>query len=268
MIPADPTGIHPAIDENEYHGHPGSLSVSGAKLILKAPALFKYRQTNPEHSDVFDFGRAAHATVLGVGSPIRQVDADSWRTNAAKEAREKAREAGETPLLVADYLRVCDMAAELRKVALIRQLMDGGQPEVSAFCTDEATGVMRRSRFDLLDDLIVDYKTAMSAEPGAFGRAAASFGYHMQAAWYEQIALDLGLKVRGFLFVVQEKTAPYLTSVCELVPDATARGAELNRRALERFRDCTESGMWPGYGDGIASVDIPRYAYNDQEVDL
>lgn len=265
MIPDNPTGLHDGIPDAEYHHHKGSLSVSGAKLILKAPALFKYRQANPEHRDVFDFGRAAHTTVLGIGSPIRKIEADSWRTNAAKEARDKAREAGEAPLLTADYQRVCDMAAELRKVPLVRDLIDGGRPEVSAFCVDEPTGVMRRSRFDLLGDLLIDYKTAATAEPEAFGRAAAKYGYHQQAAWYQQIAQDLGRHVARFLFIVQEKTPPYLTSVVELIPEAIDRGAELNRQALDLFHECTKTGNWPGYGDGIQIVDIPSYAY---ETDL
>lgn len=268
MIPDDPTGIHDGVPEAEYHSHPTSLSVSGAKLMLKAPALFKYRQTHPEHRDVFDFGSAAHATVLGVGAEIIVVDAEDWRTKVAREAKEAARAAGKAPLLKADYQRVLDMAAELEKVPLVKQLMKDGRPEVSAFCEDERTGVMRRSRFDLLDDLVIDYKTAVSAERNTFGRSAATYGYHQQAAWYEEIALDLGQKVRGFLFVVQEKTPPYLCNVIELVPSAVARGAELNRRALERYRDCVAADSWPGYFiDGIQTADIPYYAYNDQEVE-
>lgn len=265
MIPDDPTGIHDGVPEAEYHGHQGSLSVTGAKLLLKAPALFKYRQENPEHRDVFDFGKAAHAKVLGVGATIRVVDADSWRTKAAREEKDAARAAGEAPVLTDAYEHVCEMAAQLERVPLIRDLMRNGRPEVSAFCVDEPTGIMRRSRFDLLDDLVIDYKTAALAEPEAFGRAAAKYGYHQQAAWYEQIALDLGQKVRGFLFIVQEKKPPYLTSVCELTPEAVARGGELNRKALELFRDCTESGRWPGYGDDIHVVDLPMYAYDYED---
>lgn len=271
MIPSDPTGIHDGVPEDEYHRHPTSLSVSGAKLLLKAPALFKYRQQNPEFKDVFDFGSAAHAKVLGVGAEtvVHEYDADKVKspksTNAWKAQQAEVRERGAVLLLPEEYGRICEMAAALEQIPLVRALMKDGRPEVSAFCVDEPTGVMRRSRFDILDDLIVDYKTAVSAEPGAFARSAATYGYHLQAAWYEQIALDLGQKVRGFLFVAQEKTAPYLTSVIELTPDAVARGAELNQRALQIFRDCTEAGIWPGYSSGITSVDIPRWAYTDQE---
>lgn len=280
MIPDDPTGLHPHINEAEYHAHPTSLSVSGAKLILKSPALYQHRRANPEQNRVFDFGHAAHAMVLGVGAEIvviertitdrkgevlDVVEATDLRSTSAQEHQEKIRAEGKTPLLRSELTRVQEMADALAQVPLIQQLMKDGEPEVSAFCVDEETGVMRRSRFDLLDDLLIDYKTTVDAEPQAFARSAGKYGYHQQHAWYEQIALDLGRQVRGFLFIAQEKTAPYLTSVTELVPDAVARGAELNRRALQRFRDCQESGRWPGYSNGITAIDIPRYAYYDQE---
>lgn len=264
-------GFHDGIPEADYHGHRGSLSVTGAKLLLKAPALFKYRQDNPEHRDVFDFGKAAHAKVLGVGAEIavHEYDTDKVKspkaTTAWKAEQAEARERDAVLLLPEEYARICEMAAALEQIPLVQELMKDGRPEVSAFCVDEETGVLRRSRFDILDDLIVDYKTAASAEPGAFARSAATYGYHLQHAWYEQIALDLGFQVRGFLFVAQEKTAPYLTSVIELTADAVARGAELNQRALQIFRDCTEAGVWPGYSSDITSVDIPRWAYTDQE---
>lgn len=274
--PEHPTGIHHGLDELTYHGHPTSLSVTGAKTLLKAPALFQYRRANPMQSRVFDFGHAAHAVVLGVGAEIVIVqrtdaktgevdDAPSYATNSAKAHRDEIRAAGKIPLLREEYDQVQAMAEALLEVPLVQQLMRDGQPEVSAFCKDDPTGVMRRSRFDLLDNLLIDYKTTVDAEPGAFARQAAKYGYHQQAAWYTDIAEDLGLKPRGFLFVAQEKTAPYLTSVTELTSDAIDRGRDLNRRALEMFRDCTESGRWPGYGDRITPIDIPKYAYYDQE---
>jgi hypothetical protein len=160
------------------------------------------------------------------------------------------------------------MAKALREHSLAHRLLANGEPEVSAFCECPETGVLRRSRFDWHETsgILVDYKTCASAEPGAFSRAAASFGYHMQAAWYLDIAADLDLNPRGFLFIAQEKEPPYLVSVVELVADALEVGRQRNRVALERFRDCTESGIWPGYtrDDEITPIDLPRWAYLEE----
>jgi hypothetical protein len=262
-----PHGFVHDLDEQSYHTHQGSLSVSGAKVLLKAPALFKWQLDHPVHKDVFDFGTAAHKMVLGVGQDISVVMADDWRGKDARTARDEARAQGMIPILQKDYEVVLAMAAELKNHRLTMQLLSNGQPEVSAFAIDEDTGVLRRGRFDYLrDDLIIDFKTAASSDPDEFGTAAARYGYDMQASWYLDLARDLGRLVRGFLFVVQMKEAPFLVSVCELDADALARGRARNQRALERYRDCTATDLWPGYqADGeIASISLPNWALREE----
>lgn len=264
----DRTGFHDSIPEADYHADRESLSVSGAKLMLRAPALYKWRLDHPEHKDVFDFGTAAHTTVLGVGAEIVTVDAENWRSNAAREARDAIRAEGKTPLLAADAIRVRDMADVLSSHRLAMRLLSEGRPEVSAYATDETTGATRRARFDWLGErILTDYKSAASSEPTAFVKAAANFGYHMQAAWYSDLAADLGHPAQAFAFIVQEKEPPYLVTVVELPAELVDVGRTRNRRALERFRDCTESGIWPGYvpDDTFATPAAPRWALIEQD---
>lgn len=270
----DDQGFIHGKDEAEYHAHPTSLSVSGAKVLLKAPELFQWQRTHPVYKDVFDFGSAAHRAVLGVGCDlvIHEYDAEKVKspkaTKAWKDEQAEVRKRGGVLLLPEEHAHVMAMADRLSEHTLAMRLLSDGEPEVSAFCTDERTGVMRRGRFDWLGATILsDYKTSATADPGAFGRAAASFGYHMQAAWYLDLAADLGHPAQAFAFIVQEKEAPYLVSVVELDADALDRGRELNRRALERFRDCTESNLWPGYQapDTFTTISLPRWAFYDEE---
>jgi hypothetical protein len=264
-------GFHANINEDEYHADLGSLSVSGAKVLLRAPARFHYEREHPVHRDVFDIGTAAHALVLGVGMDrIYVAPFDDWRTKAARLEQETARADGLVPILPADWLKVCDMADELSAHKLAMELLSEGDAEVSAYALDEPTGVMRRARFDWLGSTVLsDYKTAASAEPAAFASAAARFGYHMQDAWYTDLARDLGHPAAAFAFIVQEKEPPYLVTVVELDDEAVALGRAKNRQALERFRDCTESGSWPGYipDDEIARVPLPRWAHYDNETE-
>lgn len=259
-------GLHDDVPEADYHADRESLSVSGAKLLLKAPALYRHRLDNPEHRDVFDVGSAAHALVLGVGNPIRVIYAADWRGKDAREERDHARANGETPLLEKDYKRVQAMADELSSHRLAMRLLSEGRPEVSAYAVDEATGVMRRARFDWLGaSILTDYKSAATSEPGAFVRAAANFGYHMQAAWYADLARDLGHPAEAFAFIAQEKEPPYLVTVIELPADLVDVGRLRNRAALERFRDCQESGVWPGYvpDDTFATPTAPAWALRE-----
>lgn len=260
------------LDEATYHADRDSLSVSGAKTLLKSPALFRHQQDNPVHKDVFDFGTAAHRLVLGVGSVIEPIDADSWRTKAAQEARDKARAEGRTPILASDYVTVQAMADRLGEHTLAMRLLSEGEPEVSAYALDGATGVMRRGRFDWLHPtLLVDYKSAASANPrdlaGRYG-VVRKWGYDQQAAWYTDLARDLGHPAAAFAFIFQEKTAPYQVTVA-YVDDADLYDARAaNQQALERFRDCTESGLWPDYlpSDTAARLSLTDQTYIEEAI--
>lgn len=259
-----PEGIHRGLDERDYHTDTASLSVSGMKLLLDAPALFRHRQDNPEHKDVFDLGTAAHRKVLGVGAETAVIHADDWRTKAAREARDAARTEGKVPLLAKDAAVVDAMALKLSEHRLASTLLTDGEAEVSMFWHDEAWEVTRRARFDWLrgDGIAVDFKTAASANPRKLPATSHDFGYHMQEANYRDVAEGLGVDVSDFVFVFQEKTEPYLVTVARLDPEFVSLGRARCAAALERFRDCTESGLWPGYTDDLTDITItaPRWA--------
>lgn len=243
-------GFHDDVPEAAYHGHAGSLSQSGAKTLLRSPARFHYDRSHPVRKAAFDFGHAAHGLVLGVGDPLEVIDADDWRGKAAREARDAAYTAGAVPLLAKDHAKVVAMADALSAHTLAMQLLSDGRPEVSGYALDEPTGVLRRGRFDWLHPtLLVDYKTSADAHPEALaGRygAMSKWGYDMQAAWYLDLARDLGHPAEAFAFIVQAKEAPYEVTVA-LIEEADLEPARArNRRALELFAECTASGVWPG----------------------
>lgn len=260
-------GIYDAIPEDQYHGHKGSLSVSGAKKLLppSCPAIYKHQLDHgqPPRRE-FDFGHAAHARVLGVGADIVVVDAADWRTKAAKEAAEAARAEGKVPLLPQEATQVDGMAAALAEHPVASALLqaEGGLAEQSLFWLDEAHGVMRRARLDwLAGRVIADYKTCQSAEPSAVSRAMASYGYHMQADWYREGVVRLGL-VEDPLFVLifQEKTAPYVVTVVEPDGEALRIGRQRNEQALRIYAQCVATDTWPGYATDVELIGLPKWA--------
>jgi hypothetical protein len=264
--------------EEVYHADPvpgGSLSCSGAKKLLACPARFAWdREHPPAPTAAMELGTAAHKLVLGAGAELAVIEADDWRTKAAKEAAAAAREAGAVPLLTAEHAQVQAMAAALREHPVAAALFDPdrGDPEQSLFWVDDRTGVWLRSRLDWLPRqpagrlIIGDYKTAVSASPDGFSRAVLNFSYHQQAAFYTDGAAALGLDGDpAFLFVVQEKTPPYLVAVYELDALATEAGRARNRRAAEMFRDCTEAGIWPGYSAEVEPISLPPWATRIEE---
>lgn len=263
------------LGEASYHADPvpeHSLSASGAKLLLEpsTPAHFRWRMDNPqEHKQAFDVGHAVHAKVLGVGAPVAVIPFDHWGSNAAKAAVKEARDAGLIPLKQEEFDAVEAMGEAVLKDQRARFLFSTGGPEVSAFWRDEPTKVMLRARFDWLPDaterrfIVPDLKSAVSAERVAFGKAAASFGYDVQQEFYRNAVKAHGIDPDpAFLFVVVEKTPPYLVNVIELDEDFRRCGAQRARQAIDLFDKCMTEDHWPGY-PGVQVAPAPRwFTYN------
>jgi PDDEXK-like domain of unknown function (DUF3799) len=257
-----------------YHADPvpeGSLSSTGAKKLLppSCPALFRYRPDKTSRR--FDLGSAAHSMVLGAGDPLHVIDAPDWKKKAPREEAAQAAAAGRIPVLAAQHDRIKAMAAAIVNHATARQLLapGSGMAEQSVFWHQPEYGLWRRARIDWLpwgaNGLVIlpDYKTAASASPEAFSRAAANYGYHQQGAWYGDAVQFLmpGVEVR-YCFVVQEIDPPYLVETYYLHPADLDEGAGRNREAMEIYRDCTASGVWPGYNPNmsIETIRLPRWA--------
>lgn len=266
-------GLYDGIPDEQYHADKTSLSVSGAKKLLppSCPARFFHEREHgqpPKRS--FDLGKAAHAEVLGTGAEVVVIDAEDWKTKPARDARDEAYAAGKTPLLAADKVKVEEMAAALRRHPLAAALLDPerGKPEQSGYWTDDVTGVLRRFRLDWLPNtdggrlLVPDYKSCAAADRHAVQSSVAKYRYFMQDAWYRDGLHALGIAEDiAFLFVFQEINPPYLVNVVELDAPAVEEGRRRNDQALRIYRDCTESGIWPGYADDVELISLPRWTY-------
>lgn len=258
----------------DYQRHP-ALSSSGIKRLLDAPAKFLWDRTHPVYKDIYDFGSAWHKLALDDDSQeLVVVDADSWRTKAAREVRDQARADNNIPILEDDLATLRAMIGVLHghKEAM-RLLSQPGAIEQSAIWTDPETGVELRARFDKLPDVVagqpftvVDGKTAVSSEPYAWMRKAPDYGYPIQDAFYRKAVRDLGIHDRPqFAFVVQEKDAPYIVTVIRLDAHAQAIGDYLVRKAIRLYAECVERDEWPGYipDDDYHVGSLPKY-YTDR----
>lgn len=264
------------IPADEYHADPipgGSLSSSGARKLLapSCPALFRYEQDNPQGPrKTFELGHAAHKLVLGVGPGLVLVDHEKWNTNEIKAEVAEIRECGAIPLKRAEYEQVHAMAAKLRGHPLAGALLqpDRGKAEQTLIWQDETTGVWCRALVDWLGNrdrsprpICADYKSTVRADLDSLQKTVHSYGYNCQADWYLSGARALGWpEDTAFLFIFQEKTAPYLVTVVQLDEAAMAIASDRNRRAREIYRDCTATGIWPAYTTDIELLGLPAWA--------
>lgn len=272
-MPITEPGVYD-ITAAQYHADPvpgGSLSASGARKLLppNCPALFHYELTHrPTPTDDMTFGSAVHKLILGAGAAIREVEADSWRTNAAKAAKKAAHETGLIPLLTDDYADAKVVADSVRKHPLAAKLLTpvSGLPERTLVWRDEETGVWCRAMLDWLPTagrIAVDVKTCASASPDKISRAVHDYGYHIQAAHYLDGMRALGLHDNpAMAFVFVEKNPPHLVNVAQLNHLALEAGAHYARQARLIYAECKAKGEWPGYGHDIELIELPPWAQN------
>lgn len=257
------------LDEAKYHAD-WALSSTGAKTLLECPARFHHQQLHGRpDTAAFDFGHAAHRFILGKGSTIARVDSTDNRRKGVRDELSAVRRNSRVPLDRETYLRGLEVAKAVKRHRLAGPLFRRGEAEVSVFWTDPDTGVDCRARFDWLTqladgrDAIVDLKTTAEggASPAAFARSAGNFRYHLQAAWYLAGATAAGLVGPDavWLWVVVEKAAPHIVTVCQPTQDDLAWGHQLMRDALDEFKSCTLSGVWPAWDDSVETIELPSY---------
>jgi len=257
-------GVYADISNTDYHKDPALGSTSLKTLATRTPAHYLYDQVHPKFSDAFTLGTAAHSLILEDDtSRIEIVDADNWLTKAAKEAKAAALAHGKQPLLTKEMAQVVAMRDSVMAHPLARDLFTGHRAEESVFW--EEGGLHLKCRPDAWQPgALVDLKTTVSADPNEFGKTAHNFGYHQSAAHYIDGVKAATGEDLPFHFVLVEKTAPYLVSVVELDWEAIDIGRGLNDRAKRIYRECVESGNWPGY-PAAEPISLPNWAVYQAE---
>lgn len=259
-----------------------SLNNSLISALLQAPAKARAQHPRlnatwkPDESKRLDLGSVAHKLLLGRGREIEVLQFDSYRTNAAKEARDAARLSGHIPVLVDDYATACAMEAAARAQLIEFGLADAfgesGKSEVALFWRD-ATGAWGRNLIDRLrDDLptweIWDYKTtdrsARPEDPG-LGIHVVSMGYDTQCAMQERGLTTLFPNLGGrlkFRLLFQETEPPYLISVVE--PDAATMTMARKKvdYAFTAWANCLRTEKWAGYTPKIVPLRHAEYLAN------
>lgn len=255
----------------EYHAH-SAISKSGLDEIARSPQHYYRKYLDPMRtesvwSDAFTEGSALHALVLEPQNFEKQFavrEKVDGRTKAGKEyLAEFSAQINDRLVIAEDRLQECrNMAASIEAHPLIDGLLDGfGQYETSIFW--EWDGVECRCRPDYIrpDGLIIDIKTAQSAQPKIFSRKAIQFRYHVQAGFYsEGFRAAYGEEPKGFVFVAVEKQDPYPVCVFEADASFIQAGRLEAEHCLKIYKHCKQENIWPGYAlDNICRLSAPSW---------
>jgi len=275
----DGPNVFDSMPSDLYHSDPApepSLSSGIAKiLVTQSPlhALYASPRLNPtyraEESSEFDRGSAAHALLLEGEDRMVECAFNDWRTNAAKEMRDQARIEGKLPLLSKHVGSVRAM------VQIAKDALMASELKIDiADCFAERTviwkdGIWRRARFDLQHRtraIVLDYKSTENADPLAFSRQIITMGYDIQAAHYSDAYRAAWSKEPQFVFLVQEREAPYACSLIGVDPMLHELGQQKIDLAALLWERCIATGKWPGYSNRIAWASAPAWALESFEM--
>lgn len=264
----------------EYHADPcetPSLSSGIAKILLaKSPraAFMAHPRLNPNAKDrnpnKFDLGTSAHALLLDeTAAGIVVVDADDWRTKAAREARDEAHANGKTALLATDFAAAQEMVEAARKfIAGSEIASDWAAAKSEQTVLWREDGVWLRARPDRLSNdraIIMDYKTTGDASPETFIRQMVSLGYHIQAEFYRRGVRALGAEPKAFVFIAQETEPPYECALYACDPLLQEIGQFAVDRAIDEWRKALQTNEWRGYGSRVHWATAPAWLRTQHE---
>ena len=254
------------ISNADYHADP-AVSASHLKEISRSPYHYWSRYLDPDRTptiatSAMKLGSLTHCCVLEPDQvSARYGITPDRRSNAGKALAAEMEASGIEAVTAQEREQALAMAASVRNNSTISSLLSNGAAETSHWWGDVATGMRCKCRPDWLSadgETIVDLKTCQDASPAGFAKAVAAFQYQLQAAHYL-----CGTLAKRFIFVAVEKSAPFATACYELDAQAMVHGSVLRHNALQRIQDCRAINEWPGYTDGIQTLQLPGWALKD-----
>lgn len=270
------------MNEKDYNSAEG-IRRSDLWRMEDSPEKFKYFLDHPvEQTPAMAFGSACHKYVLEMNDFLNEyaiAPEINRRTNAGKAEWEAFCDANPGKELVSkdDYETMIEMRQAIDRCPLAKKLLFGkGEVEVPLFWTDKETGEKCKAKLDRLvkynrRPYIVDYKTTMAADTFHFNSAIFKMGYHFQSGMYSE-GLKSVRKMRklpGFLFVAQEKKAPYSVNVIEVSEEVMSAGVAKFHDLLVKYHECREADLWAGYvGDVPNDAFLPNWMQAAMEDEL
>lgn len=170
-----------------------------------------------------------------------------------------------SPQLPIEHLdRIEAMADAVYEHDAVGLLRAKGGHEVSIATTIE--GLPAKCRTDKLTDgkfkgkrVIIDLKKCQCADEYDCRRAIRDYGYYFRAAFYIDIVRAATGDDAHFIWVFIEDKPPYDVNVIAASDEDYTIGRFEYRNVIERYKQCLESGRWPGRSNQINWGGLPDW---------
>jgi hypothetical protein len=259
----------------EYRAHP-ALNFSAAKILAsQTPAHFRQYVDGGglEETVAMRMGTGVHDMLQGIPfrgaiKPTHHPDdpLDTWH-GAKKWCKAWITEQTEPVFSAEEAEFTLGMRRSLEAHGLFSKIMElcpeRERPVFAEYRGVQLKALLDMSGFDSQGNrFIADLKTTDNASPKKWVRKCADMQYNMQASWYSNVlALAENLSERlNFLFGVVESKPPHLVAIYSLPEEAWSQGQAMMDLAVDRYRECMESGVWEGYSNQIQCLEWPRWA--------
>lgn len=276
----DSPGVY-TLGADAYHADPcavPSLSSSVASIIVMRSPLHAWHahpRLNPAHQPEeraeFDLGSAAHALLLEGADRMAVIDAENYRTMAARDQRDAARAAGLHPVLRAQHAAVTWMA-KIAECAIARcpdlsgLTLADGDAEQAIIWREGDTWLRCRPDWLARDySMMLDYKTTTDAEPLHFGKHIARMLYHFQAEFYRRGVRAVTGRDAPFILLAQEVEPPHACTFHGCAPSLAAIAEQMVDQAIRTWAGCMKADTWPAYSPRIHYHEAAQWAAMEQE---
>jgi exodeoxyribonuclease VIII len=263
-------GVYEDVPMATYRLWPGISASGELRPLAKSPAHCEFARQHPlVPTPAMNLGRATHACVFEPARFARDYMVTPKVDRRTKDGKARwlafqaeAAEQGREILGDEDNQYAHAVAGAVRAHPAAKALLANGRAELSVTWQDAVVGLACKARPDWdAGGPLVDLKTTRDASPAGFPREIVRYGYHIQAVHYlTGMAAATGFEPDRFVFIAVEKSPPYAVGVYQLSEAAFEAGWARWRELIELYAECHDKGQWPGYGDEIQEIDLPRWA--------
>lgn len=274
-----------------------AMNWSTLKAIQVSPAYFRHLADHPEEAkaetDALRIGTHIHCAICEpeklssnfiVKPDFAQMARDKYgslRTNEAKIYRDgsdqeweknappNAKRISSTDLEIA--LRCAD-AVHRHPVAM--EYLEGASFEQVLEWTDRDTGVKCKGRADAVTNRIIDLKSTRHATVHEIIRAAASYGYHCQAAFYHDggkaCGLTDGVHKPAMIAIHYTQSSKFVdVAVFDMSAygDVLEAGRAEYKRLLALYAGCKAADNWPGMAPEYQPWTLPGWMMKEIQND-
>lgn len=267
-----------------YHADPSplpSLSQSCAHTLVSKSPLHawlghpRFGGASRDATRSMDRGTLVHRLLLHAGAQVIILNADDWRTKAAREQRDAGTAAGFIVCLQKEHDAAVDAVKHFAHQLVDFGIKLDGVSEAVVFWTetaDDGTEVPCRLMTDHWSPTqgrIFDVKNARTANPQKLDRYMFEFGCDIQAAAYLSAFTKLYPERAGrldFWNLFCEFEPPYCLTPVVPASSMLELGERRWRRAINTWARCMKANSWPPYATKPVYIDAPAWALN-QEMD-